>query len=164
MSRMPCHSNRDWVPANHTERCRERIEQEFEKEPEGASSIARVRERIKRARHEERASKGQIARSSKELARQALVMVLVLNRKLRGDPLQCLNHNHAQLNRMSVMASPQENKVMTQTWPILTVTGRRRLVAKKAMNGWRPKRNGCEITVVPNEIFALPVTLRADPS
>ena len=38
-------------PANHTERCRERIEQEREKEPEGASKVARDRERIKRARH-----------------------------------------------------------------------------------------------------------------
>ena len=42
-------------PANHTERCRERIEQELEKEPEGASRVACDRERIKRARHEERA-------------------------------------------------------------------------------------------------------------
>ena len=42
-------------PANHTERCRERIEQELEKEPEGASRVACDRERVKRARHEERA-------------------------------------------------------------------------------------------------------------
>ena len=42
-------------PANDTERCRERIEQELEKEPEGAPKVARDRERIKRARHEERA-------------------------------------------------------------------------------------------------------------
>ena len=42
-------------PANHTERCRERTEQELEKEPEGASKVARDGERIKRARHEERA-------------------------------------------------------------------------------------------------------------
>ena len=42
-------------PANHTERCRERIEHELEMEPEGASKVARDRERIKRARHEERA-------------------------------------------------------------------------------------------------------------
>ena len=41
-------------PANHTERCRERIEQELEMEPEGASKVARDRERIKRARHEEK--------------------------------------------------------------------------------------------------------------
>ena len=41
--------------ANYTERCRERIEQELEKEPEGASRVARDRKRIKRARHEERA-------------------------------------------------------------------------------------------------------------
>ena len=38
--------------ANHTERCRERIE--HEKEPEGAFTVAFARERIKRARHEER--------------------------------------------------------------------------------------------------------------
>ena len=38
-----------------TQRCRERIEQELEKEPEGASRVARDRERIQRARHEERA-------------------------------------------------------------------------------------------------------------
>ena len=31
-------------PANHTERCRERIEQELKKEPEGASRVARDRE------------------------------------------------------------------------------------------------------------------------
>ena len=37
-------------------------------------------------------------------------MVLEMNRKLRRDPLQCLSHNHAQLNRVSVMASLQENK------------------------------------------------------
>ena len=42
-------------PANHTERCRERIEQELEKEPEGTSKVARDGTRIKRARHEERA-------------------------------------------------------------------------------------------------------------
>ena len=42
-------------PANHSERCRERTEHELEKEPEGASKVARDRERIKRARHEERA-------------------------------------------------------------------------------------------------------------
>ena len=41
--------------ANHNERCRERIEQEVEKEPVGVSKVARDRERIKRARHEERA-------------------------------------------------------------------------------------------------------------
>ena len=41
-------------PANLTERCRERIEQELEKEPEGASRVARDRERIKQARQEER--------------------------------------------------------------------------------------------------------------
>ena len=41
--------------ANHTERRRERNEQELEKEPEGASKVARDRERIKRVRHEERA-------------------------------------------------------------------------------------------------------------
>ena len=40
-------------PVNHSERCRERIEQELEKEPEGASKVARDRERI--GRHEERA-------------------------------------------------------------------------------------------------------------
>ena len=32
-------------PTNHTERCRERIELELEKEPEGASKVARDRER-----------------------------------------------------------------------------------------------------------------------
>ena len=30
-------------PANHTERCREKIEQELEKEPEGASKVAQDR-------------------------------------------------------------------------------------------------------------------------
>ena len=67
-------------PANHTERCRERIEQELEKEPEGASRVALDRQRVKRGN-------GWIAKSLKELARQALVMVLAMNRKLRVDPL-----------------------------------------------------------------------------
>ena len=55
--RLGCRAIRTGIgyPANHTERCRERIEQEFEKEPEGASKVARDSERIKRARHEERA-------------------------------------------------------------------------------------------------------------
>ena len=35
------------------------------------------------------------------------------------------------------------------------------LVAKKAMNGWRPTRNGCEFTVIPDKICSVPMTLRA---
>ena len=118
--RLGCRAVRTGIgyPANHTERCRERIEQELEKEPEGASRVAR--DRKKRARHEERGesrtlSNGRIARSLKELARQAVVVVLEVNRKLRRP--------HAQLNRVSVRTSHRENKVMVQTWPILTVTG-----------------------------------------
>ena len=51
-----CRANRTGIgyPANHTERCRERIEQELEKKPEGAWRVARDRERIKRARHKEK--------------------------------------------------------------------------------------------------------------
>ena len=45
---------RKWYLANHTEHCLERIERELEKELEGASKVVRDRERIKRARHEER--------------------------------------------------------------------------------------------------------------
>ena len=41
-------------------------------------------------------------------------------------------------------------------------SGSMSLVAKKSMNGWRPKRNGCEVTIVPDEICSLPTTLRAD--
>ena len=32
-------------------------------------------------------------------------MVLEVTRELRGDPLQCLGHRHAQLNRVSVLIS-----------------------------------------------------------
>ena len=174
-------------PANHTERCRKRIEQELEKEPEGASRIARDRERIKRAKHEERARdmrveeteqgpdceviEGTGASSSRDGAGN--------EQEATGGPVAMSEPQHAQLNRVSVMASSQENKVMMQTWPILTVTGgdpesrlgrkeKQResgsmsLVAEKAMNRWRPKRNGCEFTVVPDEICSLPVALRAD--
>ena len=35
-------------------------------------------------------------------------------------------------------------------------------MAKKVTNGWRPKRNECEFTVVPDEICSLPTTLRED--
>ena len=55
--RLGCRAIRTGIgyPANHTERCRERIEQELEKEPERASKVAGDRERNKRVRHEERA-------------------------------------------------------------------------------------------------------------
>ena len=52
---LPCPSNRIGYPANHTERCRERIEQELEMEREGTCKVARDRGRNKRARHEGRA-------------------------------------------------------------------------------------------------------------
>ena len=93
-------------PANHSERCRDRIEHELEKEPEGASKVARDRERIKRARHEEGFRDVRIEdpdqrldpRSSKELARQALVMVLEISR------------HYAQLNRVSVLTSQRTER------------------------------------------------------
>ena len=98
----------------------------------------------------------QTARSLKELARQALVMVLDMNR------------HHAQLNRVPKLTSLRENRA------ILRVTGgdtesrlgrkeKRKesgstsLMAKTAM--W-PKKSGCECTVVPNEICSLPTTGR----
>ena len=40
---------------DHPERCRERVEHELEEELYGASKVVRDRERIKRARHKERA-------------------------------------------------------------------------------------------------------------
>ena len=49
-----CRATRTGIGYLPTERCRERIKQELEMEPEGASKVARDRERIKRARHEER--------------------------------------------------------------------------------------------------------------
>ena len=36
------------------------------------------------------------------------------------------------------------------------------LMVMKVMNGWRPKRHGCEFTVVPDEICSLTTTLRVD--
>ena len=85
-------------------------------------------------------SNGQIGRSLKKLERQALAMVLEMIR------------HHAQLNRVSVLTSLQENKAMMRPWAILRVTGgdpeirlgrkeKQResgsmsLMAKKAMNG-----------------------------
>ena len=108
-------------------------------------------------------------------------MVLEVNRKLRVSKLQCLSHNHAQLNRVFVRTSPRQNRVMMQTWPILTVTGgdpesrlgkkenqresgSMTLRVKKMRKWWRPKRNGCEFSEVPNEIYSLPTTLRVDQS
>ena len=75
--------------------------------------------------------------------------------------------------------SLRENKAMMQTWAILRVTGRdpesrlgrkekqresgsMSLMVKKAMNGWRLKRNGCESTVVPDEVYSLSITLKVD--
>ena len=34
--------------------------------------------------------------------------------------------------------------------------------AKKAINGWRQKKNGFQSTVVPDEICSFPATLSAD--
>ena len=59
-------------PANHSERCRERIEHELEKEPEGASKVARDRERIKRARHEERSRDVRIEDPEQRLDREVI--------------------------------------------------------------------------------------------
>ena len=59
-------------PANHTERCRERIGQELEKELEGASRVARDRERISRARHEERARDMRIEDPDQRLDREVI--------------------------------------------------------------------------------------------
>ena len=69
---------------------------------------------------------------------------------------------------------------MMQTWAILRATGRdpesrlgrkekqresgsMSLMAKKAMNGWRLKRNGCEFTAVPDEICSLPTNFLGRP-
>ena len=110
---------------------------------------------------------GASQRHEKELARQALVKVLEMSR------------HHAQLNRVSVLTILPENRAMTRTWAILRVTGgdpesrlwrkgRQResgstsSMAKKAMSEWRPKKNGCESTVVLDEICSLPTTRRVD--
>ena len=69
-----CRANRTGIgyPANHTERSRERIGQELEKEPEGASKVARDRERIKRVRHEERARDVRIEDPDPRLDREVI--------------------------------------------------------------------------------------------
>ena len=98
----------------------------------------------------------------KELARQALVMVLEMNGELRGDPFRCLSHNHAQLNRVSVMTASEG----TKTWAILSDRRRPResfgegretkRVRINVLDGeesdeWRrPMKNGSELTVVPD--------------
>ena len=43
-------------------------------------------------------------------------------------------------------------------------SGSTSLMVKKVMNGERPRKNGCESTVVPDEDCSLSTTLRADPS
>ena len=92
--------------------------------------------------------------------------------------LEMIRH-HAQLNRLSVLISlPREQSddadmgdpECDRRRPRESLGEERKtkrvriksLVAKKAMNGWRPKRNGCELTVVPDVICSLPTTLRAD--
>ena len=39
-------------------------------------------------------------------------MVLEMNRELRGDPLRCLSHNHAQLNRVSAVKEQSDDADM----------------------------------------------------
>ena len=105
-----CRAIRTGNPANHTERCRERTEQELEEEPVGASKVAPDRESSEpgtRSEPETRESRilinGQIARSSKELACQALVMVLEMSR------------HHAHLNRVPVLTSFRENRSLMRS-------------------------------------------------
>ena len=43
-----------------------------------------------------------------------------------------------------------------------TASGSMSFMAEKVMKGWRPKRNGCEFTVVPDEICFLATTPRED--
>ena len=110
-------------PANHTERCRERIEQELEKELEGASRVARDRERTKRARHEERARDMRVVDPEQRPDRVVIQGTGASSSRDGAGNEHYLSHNHAQLNRVSAVISLQNNRVMTQTWPILTVTG-----------------------------------------
>ena len=81
--------------ANHTERCLERIELELEMEPEGASRVARDRERIKRARHEERARDMRVGESRTFEQRPDREVVEGTGASSSRDGA---NLNHAQLN------------------------------------------------------------------
>ena len=103
-------------PASQTERCRERIEQELEKEPEGASKVARDRERMKRAGHEERARDMRIEDPEQRPGREVMEGTGA-SRSRDGAGNAPLPH------RVSVMTSLRENKAMMQTWAILRVTG-----------------------------------------
>ena len=70
-----------------------------------------------------------------------------------------MSRHHAQLNRVSVLTSLRENRVLmgdpesdsrrpreSAVDERETKSGSTSSMAKKAMNGWRPKRNGYEST------------------
>ena len=168
-------------PANHTERCRERIEQELEKEPEGASKVARDRERIKRARDmriketEQRPDREVIEETGASSSRDGAGN----EQEGTGRPVAmsesqprpaCPSVGEEQPTREESddanMADPDSDRRRPrESLGEERETKRVRVnvfVGEEVMNWWRPKRNGCEFTVVPDEFCSLPKTLRAD--
>ena len=174
-------------PANHTERCRERIEQELEKEPEGASRVARDRERIKRSRHVERPRdmrvvdpeqwpdrvviEGTGASSSRDGAgneQEASGRPVAMSEpqprpaepSVGGDQLPQEQSDDADMaDPDSDRRRPRESLGEERE----TKRVRINVLDGEESDEWvELKRNGCEFTVVPDEICSLSTTLRAD--
>ena len=169
-----CRAVRNGVgcPANHTERCRERIEQELEKERGGASKVARDREgqasqsRGASQRHENRGPEqrphrevieGTGASSSRDDA--------------GNDPPPRPAESSASVDQPpreqsddASMGDPESDRRSLGRKEKQRGSGSMSSMAKKAMNGWRTRKSGCESTVVPDEDCSLPAALRADPS
>ena len=156
--------------ADHTEHCRQRIEQELEKEPEGASKVARDRERIKRARHEERTRDMIIEDHDQRLDRE--VTEGIGTSSSRDGAGSELPPRPAE-SSVSVDQPPREQSDDADMGDPESVTGgdpesrlwrkeKRResgstsSMAMKAMHGWRPKQNGCESTGIPTRSVLSP--------
>ena len=84
-------------------------------------------------------------------------MVLEMSMTLRRNPLRSLSHDHshshAQLNRAD-MDDPENDRMRSreslgEERERQKESGSMSSMAKKAMNGWRSKRNGFEFTIVP---------------
>ena len=173
-------------PANHTERRRERIEQELEKEPEEASKVARDRERTRRARREERARDMRIEDPDQRLHREAIEGSGASSsrdgagneQEVAGKPVAMSapqphpaepsgpvserKGNDADMgDPESDRRRPRESVVEERE------TKRVRINAfddEESDEWWRPRKIGCESTVFPDEDCSLPTTIRADPS
>ena len=110
----------------------------------------------------------QIARSLKELERQALAMGAGNEPPPRpAESSVSSDHPPREQSDDADMGDPESDRGGDPESRLgrkekQRESGSKSMMFKRAMNGWRPKRNGCEFTVVPDEICSFRTTFRTD--